>query len=66
MFTFMALMFLFAVILLAVVLLMFLNHHSQAFDVMLHEQRKLVDEIRRAAALNNAKEHHDGTVRRDT
>lgn len=62
----MALMFLSAVILLAVVLMMMLNHHSRAFDVMLHEHRKMVDEVRRAATLNNVKEHRDGTERHST
>ena len=62
----MALLFLSAVILLAVILLMLLHHHSRAFDVMLHEQRKIVDDFRGAAALNNVKEHRDGTERHST
>jgi hypothetical protein len=62
----MASVFLFSVILLAFMLLMLLYHHSRAFDVMLHEQRKIVDELRRAAALNNVKEHRDGTERHST
>ena len=66
MFTFMAVMFIFSIILLTLMLLMLLYHHSRAFDVMLHEQRKIVDDIRRTTALNNAKEHRHGTERHST